>query len=186
MFVVSFSMRWSSQRARGCREHIDVRNTSRKPGCRTRSRQASFSDSVVDRGEWPAHRMGLDLRLHCEGEGRSERSTLVTIVPQIGARANQWSSSAGLELHLQMSHLDATSVPGMREGLTPRMSVDLKDSTRLNHLLTYQPPLTNTAFIPNSLETHPDPPPANWRSGFEGPNTSLDASRSRYYPNLLG
>jgi hypothetical protein len=85
VFVVSFSMRRSSQRARGCREHIDVRNTSRKPGCRTRSCQASFSDSVVDRGEWPAHRMGLDLRLHCEGEGRSERSTLVTIVPQMGA-----------------------------------------------------------------------------------------------------
>ena len=85
VFVVSFSMRRSSQRARGCREHIDVRNTSRKPGCRTRSCQASFSDPVVDRGEWPAHRMGLDLRLHCEGEGRSERSTLVTIVPQMGA-----------------------------------------------------------------------------------------------------
>jgi hypothetical protein len=124
--------------------------------------------------------MGLASRLHQQVEGRSERSTLVTIVRQM-ERLNP------------SDPLDLTSVPGMREGLDPRMSVglDLKTrrSTRFHEPtepLTYQPPLTNTSFILNSPGTHPDPPPASWRSGCERPNTSPDASRSRYYPNLLG
>jgi hypothetical protein len=70
--------------------------------------------------------MGLDLRLHCEGEGRSERSTLVNVLHQMGAPDACLSQSIELKRRSGTSPFDTTSELGMREGLNPRVSIDFE------------------------------------------------------------